>query len=247
MIRSLAQRFLLSTHGARHFLTDEGLTYLARRDRAAVGPLLDRWTAETGYRPVELGAHPEAIYPGSTLRTIISQLEHHTGITDFAAALTTETARSEDYQVLDMLPTSRSTIGYWHQWTKYVMHPDASFTLDFKGQWTPCLMEFERRATTPKRIPARLEPYRRYFLSGWADMDHGGKLPLVLFVFETPNDEDTFLNIGAQLMAVPIYCSNVETLDERGVLGQSWRMLFPQDPERWSLKSLSETELQRYN
>ena len=70
----------------------------------------------------------------------------------------------------------------------------------------------------------------------------------MLFVFETPADEDTFLDIGSQLMAAPIYCSNVQTLDEEGVLGQSWRMLFCHGiQERWSMKSLAETELQKYN
>ena len=87
IIRSLTQHHLVSTRGAHHYLTDKGFTYLARRDRAAVGPLLDRWTAETGYQPSSLGDHPDLVYPGTTLRTIISQLEHHNGITDFAAAL----------------------------------------------------------------------------------------------------------------------------------------------------------------
>ena len=112
IIRSLTQHHLISTRGAHHFLTDESITYLARRDRAAVGPLLDRGIAETGYRPASLGAHPDPVYPGTTLSTIFSQLEHHNGITDFAAALMAEVARSPDHDVLDLLPTSRSTIGY---------------------------------------------------------------------------------------------------------------------------------------
>ena len=241
IIRSLIKRSLVSTHGAHHFLGDEGLTYLAHRDRVAVGPLLDRWTAVTGTRPYSLGDHPDPVYPGTTLRTTISQLEHHTGITDFAAALMAEVARSPDYEVLELLPTSRSTIGYWYSWTNYVLHPDASFTLDYKGRWAPCLLEFERRATTPKRIPARLESYRRYFLSGWADRDHGGKLPLVLFVFETRHDENTFLRVVPKLESAPIFTTNVHTLDERGVLGQSWQMPPPHTSTRLPLKSLTDT------
>ena len=246
VLRSLTQRSLVRSDGALHTLTDEGLTYLARRDRAAVGPLLDRWTAETGYQPATLGDHKAPIYPGSTLRIMISQLEHHTGITNFAAALRAEAARSPDYDVFDLLPTSRSTIGYWYSWTNYVLHPDASFTLDYKGKWTPCLLEFERRATTPKRIPARLESYRRYFRSGWPDRDHGGKLPLVLFVFETPTDEDMFLTVASTVERVPLFTSNVQTLIEKGVLGHSWRMPPPHPPDRWPLKSLTITELQKY-
>ena len=168
-------------------------------------------------------------------------MEHHTGITNFAAALRAEAAHCLDYDVLDLLPTSRSTIGYWYSWTNYVLHPDTSFTLDYKGKWTPCLLEFERRATTPKRIPARLESYRLYFRSGWAERDHGGKLPLVLFVFETPADEDTFLTVASNVESAPLFTSNVQALDERGVLGQSWRI--PPPPDRWPLKSLTITEL----
>ena len=243
LLRSLTQRSLVRSHGALHTLTDEGLTYLARRDRAAVGPLLDRWTAETGPKPVTLGTHKAPIYPGSTLRTIASQLEHHTGITNFVAALRAESARSPDYDVFDLLPTSRSTIGYWYSWTNYVLHPDASFTLDYKGTWTPCLLEFERRATTPKRIPARLESYRRYFRSGWPDRDHGGKLPMVLFVFETAAEEDTFLTVASTVESAPLFSSNAQTLTEKGVLGHSWRMPLPRSPDRWPLKSLTITEL----
>ena len=53
------------------------------------------------------------------------------------------------------LPTSRSSIGCRYDWTTYVIHPDASFTLEYKGQWRPHLLKFERRATTPKRARFR--------------------------------------------------------------------------------------------
>ena len=55
-----------------------------------------------------------------------------------------------------------------------MLHPDASFTLEYQGRWHPYVLEFERRATTPKRVAARLKSYRRYFLSGWAKRDHQG-------------------------------------------------------------------------
>ena len=149
MLRSLTQHGLVRADEPLHMLTDEGLTYLARRDRAAVGLTLDRWSAE----PLYLNAD---IYAGSAVRALASQLRHHAGVTDFAAFLSAEVARSTDYDMWDLLPTSRSTIGYRYDWTTYVIHPDASFTLEYKGMWRPFLLEFERRATTPKRIPKRL-------------------------------------------------------------------------------------------
>ncbi len=216
VLRSLGQHSLVRADGPLHVLTDGGLTYLARRDRAAVGLTLDRWSAEPAY------SNPE-VYAGTALRALASQQRHHAGVTGFAVALSAEVARSQHYDLFDLLPTSRSSIGYRYDWTTYVILPDASFTLEYRGRWRPYLLEFERRATTPKRILDRLESYRRYFQSGWAERDHGGLLPRVLFVFETPGNEDAFLGAADRLDGPPIITSNVETLVECGVLGYSWR------------------------
>ena len=61
VLRSLRQRGLVRSDETLHMLTDEGLTYLARRDRAAVGLTLDRWSAE----PLYLNAD---IYAGTAVR-----------------------------------------------------------------------------------------------------------------------------------------------------------------------------------
>ena len=166
VLSSLSQRSLVRADGPLHMLTDEGLTLLARRDRVAVGLTLDRWSAEPAY------SNP-SVYAGTALRALASQLRHNEGVTGFAAALTTEVAHSPNHGLFDLLPTSRSSIGYRYDWITYVVLPDASFTLEYRGRWRPYLLEFERRATTPKRILDRLESYRRYFLSGWAERDHG--------------------------------------------------------------------------
>ncbi len=182
VISSLKQPGLVRTDGPRHVLTNDGLEYLARRDRAAVRMVLGRWSPRQR-RPRNGQARR---YAGSAFLAIASQMEHHDALTGFAAALTAEAARSQDYCVLDLLPTSRSSIGHYYHGTNYVVHPGASFILDLRDGYRYCLLEFERRAITPKRVRARLENYRRYFDSGWPECDHGGQLPLVLFVFETP-------------------------------------------------------------
>ena len=214
-------------------LTDEGLTYLARRDRAAVGLTLDRWSAE----PLYLNAD---IYAGTAVRALASQMRHHAGVIDFAAALSTEVARSPDHDLFDLLPTSRSSIGYRSDWTTYVIHPDASFTLEYKGQWRPYLLEFERRATTPKRARSRLKSYQRYFDSGWAERDHEGRLPRVLFVFESPGSENTFLDVADTVNGVPIIISNAETIAERGILGDAWILPPPHSLARRPLSALDQ-------
>ena len=82
------------------------------------------------------------------------------------------------YELLDLLPTQRSQITYWHGGDRYVVHPDASFQLSYQGYWDWRLLEYERRAVTPRRVLDRLRCYRRYFGSGQAERDHGGLLPL---------------------------------------------------------------------
>ena len=44
VIRALTDLALICADGQQHMLADEGLTWLARRDRAAVGQVLDRRT-----------------------------------------------------------------------------------------------------------------------------------------------------------------------------------------------------------
>ena len=61
VLRSLGQRGLVRADEPLHMLTDEGLTYLARRDRAAVGLTLDRWSAEPLYLNSE-------VYAGTAVR-----------------------------------------------------------------------------------------------------------------------------------------------------------------------------------
>ena len=231
VLRSLSQRGLVRADGPLHVLTDEGLTYLARRDRAAVGLTLDRWSAE----PLYLNS---GVYAGTALRALASQLRHHAGVTGFAAALSAEAARSPDHDLFDLLPTSRSSIGYRYDWTTYVIHPDASFTLEYKGRWRPYLLEFERRATTPKRVAARLKSYQRYFLSGWAKRDHEGHLPRVLFVFESTGSENAFLDVADAVKGALLVTSNAETLAERGILGDAWTLPPPHSLDRRPLSSL---------
>ena len=196
-----------------------------------MGLTLDRWSPEPSY------SNP-GVYAGTGLRALAYQLRHHAGVTGFASALSTEVARSPDHDLFDLLPTSRSSIGYRYDWTTYVIHPDASFALEYRGRWRPYLQEFERRATTPKRVAARLKSYQRSFFSGWAERDREGRLPRVLFVFESPGGEDAFLHAAHRVRRFPFLTSNVETLAERGILGDSWR----EPPSASSSEGLNHTE-----
>ena len=231
VLNQLRRRSLVRRDGKAHVLTDDGLTSLARRDRAAVGPTLDRWTPQQA---------EDGTYIGTALRAIASQRQHQAGITEFAARLSAEVARSpgHDHELLDLRPTQRSQISYRSGFKNFVLHPDASFQLGYQGDWDWCLLEYERRATTPKRVPERLRPYRRYFQSGYARLDHGGAWPLVLFVFESVDAEETFIEVAATLDHAPFVSSHTEVLTQQGVLGESWRLPPPQTPGRRSLHDL---------
>ena len=237
VLNSLTGHSLVFTDGQRHALTDEGLRYLARRDRAAVGPVVGRWSARKRRR--RNARTP--VYAGTALRAIASQMEHHDAITGFAAMLTAEAACSNnhDYEVFDLMPTSRSSVGYRWDWTNYVVHPDASFQLAYQGRFRFYLLEFERRATTPRRVRTRLGNYRRYFDSGWPNRDHGGLPPLVLFVLPNPDAEDNFLRAAGGSRHPILFTSNLQTLNERGVLGDSWQLPPPHPAGRRPLAPLA--------
>ena len=51
------------------------------------------------------------------------------------------------------------------------------------------------------------------------DRDHGGQLPLVLFVFETPEAEEAFVIAAGRSHGVPLFTSDLELFKERGVPG----------------------------
>ena len=87
VLSSLSQQSLLRSDacplarhgGQRHVLTNDGLTYLARRDRAALRMILGRWSARQR-RPRNGKVRG---YAGSALRSIASQMEHHDALTGF--------------------------------------------------------------------------------------------------------------------------------------------------------------------
>ena len=217
--------------GGGYVLSDEGLKVLARRDRAAVGPVLDRWTPQ----------QHEDVYIGTSLRSLASQRDHQSGIVGFASRLSAEVAADpEEYELFDLLPTHRSQISYDAEGARQLLLPDVSFQLVHLGDFEWCLFEYERRATTPRRLPTRLRSYERYLRSPYAASDHGGLLPVVLFVFESERAEEVFLNAASWLPRAPLASATTAVLDHHGVLGASWRLPPPHAPQRQFLVDLRE-------
>ncbi len=230
-LRRLRRRRLVQRddQGGGSVLSDEGLTVLARRDRAAVGPVLDRWTPQ----------QHEGVYIGSSLRSLASQRDHQRGIVGFASRLSAEVgALAEEYELFDLLPTHRSQLSYDAEGARQLLLPDVSFQLAHLGYFEWCLFEYERRATTPRRLPTRLRSYERYFRSRYAANDHGGQPPLVLFLFESERAEAGFLHAASFLPGVLLASTTTAVLEERGVLEQAWRLPPPHAPRRRFLADL---------
>ena len=230
LLRPLRRLGLARREGEAHVLTDEGLSYLARRDRAAVGTALGRWSAERT---------ADGLYAGTALRALVSQREHQRGLAELVSMLSFDAALSPDHVLLDLLPTHRSQITYRHGEKNYAIHPDASFQLGYKDEWEWYLLEYERRAVTPKRLPERLASYARYFGSGRARLDHGGRPPMVLFVFETEHAEEVFLRAASRLPDVPFASATTESIGFDGPLGEAWRLPAPAAPDRRRLHFLA--------
>ena len=221
-LQSLRKHSLIHTDGAAHVLSEKALRYLARRDRVAVGQTLDRWSAEF-LADGALDEEDEPTYFGTALRTMEAQPDHHSGITDFAATLSAKAKLSRDYDIRHLLPTSRSQITYSFNGMNHVLMPDASFQLAYQGKWHTYFLEFERRATTLKRVTERLRSYIRYFESGYAKNDHGGKWPRVLFVFESETSESNFMLATRRVLWAPFFSSATHVLAKQGALGESWK------------------------
>lgn len=230
LLRPLRRLGLARREGEAHVLTDEGLAYLARRDRASVGTALGRWSAERT---------DDGVYAGTALRALVSQGKHQRGLAEFVSMLALDARYSRDHTLLDLLPTHRSQITYRHRDTNYAIHPDASFQLGYQDEWIWYLLEYERRAVTPKRLPERLASYARYFGSGRARLDHEGRPPVVLFVFETEHAEQVFLRAASRLPAVPLASATTESIGFGGPLGKAWRLPAPAAPERRRLHFLA--------
>ena len=238
VIRSLVMYGLMRADGPRHVLTDEGLKYLARRDRAAVGQVLDRWSAGPSLN------NPH-VYAGTALRAMASQPGHHATLTTLAAGLTAECARSRDYGVLDLLPTSRSAVGYWHGHTNYVVHPDLSFTLDLPRGYRYCFLEFERRATTPRRVRAGWRTTAATSAAATPGRTTAGNGPWCCSSSRPPHDEDAFLDAAAYVDHAPFASSNLATIARRGIMADTWLLPAPEPWERLQLQQLDKGQLFR--
>ena len=205
----------------RYALTDDGLGYLARRDRSGRPGVLNRWGV--GINPLT------GQWRGTRVRRLASELAH----TDAVLTIVSKLARAarenpQQYTLRTLDPSHRSRRQFTFNRKRHTIHPDASGAMTYRGIVIPFLLEFERRARYPSKSRQRILPYQAYFSSTYPMQDHGA-LPLILVAFDDIGAETQFLLEAARAerrskVVIPFATTCLDTLDQNGALGPSWRI-----------------------
>ena len=232
MTRSLVNDWRLAEqHGrrsdVRYALSDRGIRYITRRDRAQLSTTMATWSTEP-----DTDNHGQPRPLGHRILTWQRQTSHADGITWFLSELAAE-ARAEDASELQWsIPTARSDRAFNRG--EDAIAPDAVGHLLVKGLHVPFYLEHELRARHPRGVAARLRPYIRYYRSD-APRDDQPPFPTTLFVVDTEEVAETYASTASRIpaMKLPILVSSRELLSYRGILGRSWRPLW--EPERTPL------------
>ncbi len=211
-------------------LTDRGLAFLARRDRASVGDARGRWSV----RPLDAGAPLTwRNVSGTRSRQLLRNIGHTEAVHAFIAALAVQ-SRSLGFEIVQLDPPHRASVFFRHDGRLHSVRPDASGVLRKDGRALPFFLEWERRAVRPVTMAARIAPYLRYFGSGRLADDRGAQ-PAVLVVFEDDLTAAHFLRVARRETArsgvrVPLFVSHRELLERNGPLGAAWRIVGTAEP-----------------
>ncbi len=216
---------LRQRNGTRLCLSQDGLRYLARRDRSRVSDLVRRW----GIVPDATGDERLAVsgirLEGSRLRVLARELRHTDGVSDFVAGLAAACRRDGDWLLHQALPPHR-----WERWFRHgngwrSIRPDAVIELGHRGNRLACLLEYEERARNPAPMAEKLARYRRYFESKETEGDFNGGRATALFVFADDAAASRFcaLAAGSSRHPLSLLVSSAETIANTGTLGRAWR------------------------
>ena len=214
-------------------LSAEGIRYVTHRDRAQLPTTQGIWSTA-----LTIDKQGRRRHVGHRIETWARQTKHADGITWFLSKLEAE-ARADPRSELEWsVPTARSDRAY--NWGDSAIAPDAVGHLFTGGIHVPFYFEHELRARHPKGVLARLRPYESYYWSPEHEDDQP-PFPTTLFVVDTEEVEDTYVNTAARMsrMSLPILVSCTPILSATGILGKSWRPLWELDSPRLPLSRLS--------
>lgn len=210
-------------HRRRLALTNRALTLLARRDRTSIAAALKRWS--TRHINPNNPLHWQNV-SGSKTRQLLRNIHHTHAVHLFLAALAAQ-ARTAKHHLTHIDPPHRAARYFHHHRTLRSIHPDAFGILDTHRRTHPFFLEWERRATIPSTMTARLAPYIRYFSTPRTTQDHN-TTPALLIVFEDPLAAARFLSLAHDHIRhtntqLPLWVSHKHAIEQHGPLGPAWR------------------------
>ena len=190
-------------------LSEEGIRYIVRRDRASHGSANGAWLPGRG----------------RTLNRIDGEPEHSAGIRRFASLLTRQADDSTAWSLTALEPDWRAgRVWYDHQNSRRILRPDGLGVLEGPDGPLHFLLEYERRTRHPSDVWQRVERYLEYYRDGeWRQ--HWPSEPLTLFVFEDVGMETQFLLTVMRVWAARRFrTSCLDILERAGPLGAAWRV-----------------------
>ena len=208
--------------GGRLALTDLGLAFLCRRDRASVSMARRRWSA--ALMDEDCPFHWRNVSGGRS-RQLLRNIEHTSAVHGFLAALVIQCGTLE-WKIAQLDPPHRASRHFPHGGVLRSVHPDAFGVLRHGPATWPFFLEWERRAVRPTTMSQRLAPYLRYYSSHRPADDHGTR-PAVLVVFDDDIAATHFRRLAGRETAragveVPLRVSHREAIEARGPLGPAW-------------------------
>ena len=228
MTRRLAQTWgLIEQRGkrsdVRYTLSERGIGYVTRRDRAQLSTTMAAWSTEPA---TDNHGHPRP--RGHRILTWERQTGHADGITWFLSELAAQAREDSASELQWSVPAARADRAFNRG--DDAIAPDAVGHLLVGGLHVPFHFEHELRARHPRGVAARLSPYLRYYRS---DAPRGDQppFPTTLFLVDTEEVAETYVSTASSMtaMKLPILVSSREVLSDRGLLGRSWRPLW--EPE----------------
>ena len=220
----------------RYTLSDRGISYITRRDRAQLSTTMAAWSTEdtTDHR-----GQPRPL--GHRIHTWQRQTRHADGITWFLSELAAEARDDNSSELQWSVPTARADRAFNRG--DDAIAPDAVGHLLTGGLHVPFCFEYELRARHPRGVAARLRPYSRYYRSD-APRNDQPPFPSTLFVVDTEEVAETYAGTASRMpaMTLPILVSSREVLSDRGLLGRSWRPLWDGESPPLALGELGRYE-----
>ena len=231
--RTAAQRYRNET---RICLSDTGLRYLARRDRAGLPDMMAWWSVKpdpAGDETFRVSGHR---IDGTKIRTLAKELRHTTETYEVVSHIRDACHRSKSWKIAQILPAHR-----WERRYRYgtrrsrkrrdiwrAIKPDAVFMLDHQQEQRSLsfIIEYERRANVPARMEERIQRYRAYYGSPDTTHDFPDR-PTLLVVFQAREDASRFVSHASRpgSAQIPMLVSSIDEIKRVGnALGNCWMM-----------------------